>query len=174
MIVAIIAAMAEHNRGIGIEGSLPWRLPAELAIFRQRTMGHTLIMGRKTFATLKGPLPGRKMIILTRSSRLPHEGVRVANSIETALTIAEKRYDKSEVFIAGGEQDYTQVLAMNVLERIYLTIVHGSFPADAYFPNYDETAWDEVRTQTYAADEANAHAFTVRVLHKRDGSSAKV
>lgn len=170
MIVAIIAAMAEHNRGIGFEGSLPWRLPAELAIFRRRTMGHTLIMGRKTFATLKGPLPGRKMIILTRSSHLLHEGVRVANSIESALTIARKRYDESEVFIAGGEQVYAQVLAMNVLECMYLTIVHGSFPADAYFPVYDEVEWDELSTQTYAADEANESAFTVRVLHKRDGS----
>jgi len=168
MIVAIIAAIAEHSRGIGFEGNLPWRLPAELAIFRQRTMGHTLIMGRKTFATLRRPLPGRKMIILTRSSHLVHDGVRVANSIESALAIAAKRYNESEVFIAGGEQVYARVLAMNVVDRMFLTIVHGSFAADAYFPVYDEAAWDEVSTQHHAADEANAHAFTVRVLHKRD------
>lgn len=172
MMVAVIAAMAEHNRAIGFEGKLPWRLPAELAIFRQRTMGHTLIMGRKTFATLKGPLPGRKIIILTRRSHLLHDGVRVANSIESALAVAKKRYKESEVFIAGGEQVYAQVLAMNVLERMYLTIVHGTFPADAYFPAYDEAAWEEVSAQTYPADEANAHAFTVRVLHTRDGSDA--
>ena len=101
MIVSIIAAMAEDNRGIGYQGGLPWSLPAELNHFRSITLGHTLIMGRKTYESIGRPLPGRKTIVLSRSGykSVDNLGIAIAGSLPHAIQKAEAEYKETEVFI---------------------------------------------------------------------------
>jgi dihydrofolate reductase len=128
VIISLIAAMAE-NRVIGRGPNIPWDLPDDLRRFREITWGHPLIMGRKTFATLERPLPGRSTIVLTRNPVFRPAGCLVAHDLEAALRLAE---GAEEVFICGGGDLYRQ--AMHRADRIYLTVLHRDFDGDALFP----------------------------------------
>jgi dihydrofolate reductase len=128
MLITIIAAMAE-NGVIGREGRLPWHIPADLARFRDLTMGHPVIMGRRTYEGIGRPLPGRSIIVLTRSSSYRASGCLVAHSVDEALTAAE---GATEVFVAGGADIYRQFLPL--AHRIHLTLVHDTLPGDVEFP----------------------------------------
>ena len=168
MIVSIIAAMAEGNRGIGYQGALPWELPADLDHFRSVTMGHCLIMGRKTYESIGGPLPGRKTIILTRAG-LPSVdslGVEVASSIEQALRIAEGEHKETEAFIAGGGEIYSAALEMDIVHRMYLTMVHATVEADTFFPYFEASEWTERWAVYYPADVENSYSFTMILLER--------
>ena len=170
MIVSIIVAMAEGSRIIGEGGQMPWRLPADLAYFRERTMGHTLIMGRRTFDSLQGrTLPGRRIIVLTRNSDWAAEnpGVLTAGSIQEALRLAEDDHGDSEAFISGGAQIYAQALANDHVDRIYMTIVHAEIEGDTQFPLFDEAAWRLASSESRSADEKNPYAMTFQVFEKR-------
>lgn len=129
MIVSLIAAMAE-NRVIGRDGALPWHLPADLARFKALTLGHPVIMGRKTFAAIGRPLPGRLNIVLSRQPAFRPAGVLVARSLAEALQLAAGAV---EVFICGGGQLYREALPL--AERIYLTIINREYPGDTVFPD---------------------------------------
>ncbi len=134
--VSAIVAMAA-NRVIGLGNTLPWRLPPDLARFKRLTLGHTLVMGRKTYDSIGRPLPGRTTVVLTRQRDwAAPEGVRVAHSVEDAL--AQAGSDR-EVFIAGGADLYTQTQAL--WRRLYLTRIERDFPGDAFFPPVDLTRW---------------------------------
>jgi dihydrofolate reductase len=124
--ISIIAAVAQ-NGVIGAQNKLPWRLPEDLKRFKALTMGHTLVMGRKTFDSIGRALPGRKTIVVTRDRAWSHEGVAVAHSVDEALALAE-----GEVFIAGGGDLYAQTLAR--ADRLYLTQLDQPFDGDAHFP----------------------------------------
>ena len=141
MIITIIAAMAE-NRVIGKEGGMPWHLPDDLARFKAITMGHPVIMGRKTFASIGRPLPGRLNIVLTRREGFAPEGVAVARSLDEALALAGA---VGEVFICGGGEVYREALPL--ADRIHLTVVHRPFEGDTTFPeltaDFAETAREE-------------------------------
>jgi len=126
MIISIIVAMSDE-RVIGRDGKLPWSIPADLARFRSITMGHTVVMGRRTFEGIGHPLPGRRTIVLSRSAG-EIEGCQVARSLGEALQAA----DDDEIFICGGADLYREALPIS--QRIYLTIVHGSFPGEVRFP----------------------------------------
>src|SRR5665647_1651940 len=126
MIISIIVAMSDE-RVIGRDGKLPWSIPADLARFRSITMGHTVVMGRRTFEGIGHPLPGRRTIVLSRSAG-EIEGCQVARSLGEALQAA----DDDEIFICGGADLYREALPQS--QRIYLTIVHGSFPGEVRFP----------------------------------------
>lgn len=127
MIISIIAAMSE-DRVIGANGRLPWKIPADLARFRSITMGHAVLMGRKTYESIGHPLEGRKNIVLTRSlSKI--EGCQVARSLKEGIAAAE---GDEEIFICGGEQIFRE--ALPICQRIYLTIVHGKYQGEVYFP----------------------------------------
>ncbi len=128
MIISIIAAMAE-NRVIGRDGAIPWDIPDDRRRFRELTMGHPIIMGRKTFESIGRPLPGRRNIILTRLPEYRREGCCVVHSLADALAAAG---GADEVFICGGEELYR--LALPLADRIYLTVVHRCCAGDAYFP----------------------------------------
>ena len=128
MIISIIAAMAE-NRVIGRDGAIPWDIPADRQRFRELTMGHPVVMGRKTFAAIGRPLPGRENIVLTRQPACRAEGCRVAPSLELALASCA---GADEVFVCGGEDIYRQALA--VADRIYLTVIHRECAGDTFFP----------------------------------------
>ncbi len=128
MIISLIAAMAE-NRVIGRENTVPWDLPADLKRFRATTMGHPVIMGRKTFESIGGPLPGRKTVILTRSRDYRAEGSMVVHSLRDALDACA---GSSEVFICGGGEVYRE--ALSLASRIYLTVIHLEVDGDTLFP----------------------------------------
>jgi dihydrofolate reductase len=127
MIISIIAAMTE-NHVIGRDGTIPWDIPADRRRFRELTMGHPIIMGRKTFESIGKPLPGRRNIILSRQPEYRREGCCVVHFLADALTASA---GADEVFICGGEELYRQALPL--AEKIYLTIVHMECCGDAYF-----------------------------------------
>jgi dihydrofolate reductase len=170
MIVSIIAAMAEVNRGIGYQGALPWALPADLDHFRSVTMGHCLIMGRKTYEAIGGPLPGRKTIVLTRADRQDADdlGVELASSIQEAVQIADTKHGETEAFIAGGGEVYKGALALGIVERMYLTIVHAALEADVFFPYFDTSEWVERWGIYYPADAENQYSFTKTLLEREN------
>ncbi len=128
MIISIIAAMAE-NRVIGRNGRIPWDIPEDRRRFRELTMGHPVIMGRRTFEAIGHPLPGRKNIVLTRQPAFRAEGCLVANSLRSALLACG---EAAEVFICGGGELYREALPL--AEKVCLTVVHGEFQGDVVFP----------------------------------------
>src|SRR5437867_8251794 len=130
MTLSIIAAMA-RNRVIGRDNRLPWHLPADLARFKQLTMGHWLLVGRKTYDSIGRPLPGRTIVVITRNKGFTAKGVLVAYSLAEAVRMAAG----DEVFVAGGAQIYQQALPL--ARRMYLTILDQDFEGDAFFPDFD-------------------------------------
>ncbi len=137
MKLSAIVAMAA-NRVIGAGNQLPWRLPADLARFKRITLGHTLVMGRKTYESIGRPLPGRTTLVVTRQRDFAPAGVQVANSVDDALAKAQASGD-TEVFIAGGADLYAQTL--DRVQRLYLTRIDRDFPGDTWFPDVDLSGW---------------------------------
>ena len=156
MIISIIVAVDEVG-GIGIDNKIPWHLPADLKRFKTITMGHHLVMGRKTFQSLSSPLPGRKIIVLSRDADLKLEGCQTADSINTAIQMAEDAGEK-ELFIAGGAEVYQTTLLM--ADHLYLTRVHCQQKADTYFPALKDSDWTGICSQFHPADEKNQHPHT--------------
>jgi len=128
MLISIIAAMAE-NRVIGRKNEMPWDIPSELRLFRERTTGHPVIMGRKTFESIGHPLPGRTNIIISGREDYAAEGCIVVNDLQAAIAACE---GADEVFICGGEAVFRE--AMPLANRIYLTVIDEEFDGDAFFP----------------------------------------
>jgi len=164
-LIIIVAAMAE-NRVIGRDGDLPWSLPDDLRRFMRMTMGHTLVMGRRTFASLPGPLPGRTTIVLSRDPAFCADGVTVARDLPTALAAA----DDDEVYIAGGNAIYAAALPL--ADRMELTIVHAEVDGDTVFPPFDAADWRLVSDEHHPADERHPHAFSFR-RYERDRADAR-
>lgn len=138
----IIAAVSE-NRVIGKDGDIPWHHPEDLKHFKEKTTGHSVIMGRKTYFSLPEdyrPLPNRKNIVLSRSKPKLPEDVELANSLEEAWDIAEEFGDKA--FIIGGANIYEQTL--DKADKIVLTKIHEEYEGDTYFPKWEEENWQEV------------------------------
>lgn len=150
MRLSAIVAMAS-NRVIGANNQLPWRLPADLARFKKLTMGHALVMGRKTYESIGRPLPGRTMIVVTRQRDYAPEGVKVAHSVDEALALAP---GDDEIFIAGGAELYAQT--MNRLDRLYLTRIDRDFPGDTRFPEVDLSTWKLLEQELHPASAPDA------------------
>lgn len=159
MIISIIVAMDERG-GIGLKNQVPWHLPSDLRRFKTITMGHHLIVGRKTYESIGRPLPGRTMIIVTRSKDYQVAGCLTASSLFDALRIAEERRE-DEVFIGGGGTIYAQALPL--VDQIYLTRVHAEVDAQVFFPSVDFNEWKIVHQedQAQAASELPAYSFLV-------------
>ncbi|RFC33595.1 MAG: dihydrofolate reductase [Candidatus Nitrotoga sp. MKT] len=136
--LAIIVAMA-RNRTIGINNTLPWRIPADLKRFKSLTMGHHLIMGRKTFDSIGKPLPGRITVVVTRNDALKIEGCIMAHSLEEAIKACA---GDDEIFIVGGAELYA--LAMPLVDTIYLTEIRQDVAGDTHFPEFDKKLWQEL------------------------------
>jgi dihydrofolate reductase len=162
VIISLIAAMDE-KRGIGVDGHLPWHLPVDLKRFKSLTMGHHLIMGRKTYESIGRPLPGRTTIIITRNPRYQPEGCLVAHSLETALEFARLDLEE-EVFIIGGGDIFDQ--AIGIADRIYLTRVHTSLPADVHFPEISFEEWFISDSDYRPSDEKNHFPITFEILDR--------
>lgn len=142
----IIAAVAE-NRAIGKDGDIPWHIPEDLERFKQKTTGHPVIMGRKTFESLPEnfrPLPDRTNIVLTRSD-MDEEGIKVAGSMEEAYSIAEELNDKA--FIIGGASVYEQ--ALPDADEMEITEVKKEVDGDTFFPEFDREEWSEKKREAH-------------------------
>ena len=159
MTVSIIVAMGENN-AIGKDNQLLWHLPADLRHFKNKTSGHTIIMGRKTFDSVGKPLPNRRNIVVTRQD-IKIEGCEVVKSIDDALVLCR---DDEEVFIGGGAEIYK--LAMPKTDRIYLTIVHQEFDADTFFPEIDFSQWVETSHEDHEADPKNYIPYSFLTLER--------
>src|SRR3989338_2614580 len=134
IIVSIISAHSE-NRVIGKNNHLPWNFPEDLKYFKDKTRGHTVIMGRKTYESMGRSLPNRVNIIISRNPKLELPDAITTASIEDALKIAKDK-EKKEVFIIGGAEIYRQ--ALSVTDKLYITLVKGNYEGDAFFPDYSE------------------------------------
>lgn len=163
MRVSLIAAVSD-NAVIGRDNDLPWRLPRDLKRFRKLTMGHHLLLGRRTFEAIGRPLPGRTMVVLTSGTMDLTGGGYCARSLAEALDIA-RRHGETEAFIAGGEQVYRQ--ALPVVERLYLTRVHATIEGDARFPRFDMTGWREIEREFHPVSGENSVPLTFLVLERR-------
>lgn len=155
MKLSVICAVAA-NGVIGAHNQLPWRLPADLTRFKALTMGHHIVMGRKTYESLGRPLPGRVNVIVTRQPGYRAEGCVTAGSLDDAL--AHCRGDE-EVFVIGGATLFTDALGR--ADRIYLTRLHHDFPGDTVMPAWDAAAWRETAREDHAAgaDAPCAYSF---------------
>jgi dihydrofolate reductase len=163
LIISLIVAMDE-KRGIGKAGKLPWRLSSDLKRFREVTMGHHLVVGRKTFESIGRPLAGRQMIVVTRDVSYRAEGCLVVSSIPAALALAQER-GETETFVIGGAEIYAQTLEM--ADRVYLTQVHAEVNADTFFPQLNFDAWVEKESAFQLSDEKNQYSFTFKLLERK-------
>lgn len=149
--ISLIVAMTQ-NRVIGRDGDMPWRLSADLKRFKKITMGHHLIMGRKTYDSIGRPLPGRTTVVVSRSASYDHPQILAARSLDDAIQRAQSAGDE-EIFVTGGAQIYA--LALPVVDRVYLTQVHAMLDGDTFFPDVDWKAWDLLSQEDHSADNKN-------------------
>ena len=145
--LSIIAAISAKDRGIGKGGDLLWHISDDLKHFKELTIGHPIIMGRKTYDSIGKPLPGRVNIVVTRNEDFNPPGVIVFRSLEDAIEKA-KGLDKEEVFIIGGGQIYEQ--SIEKADKLYLTLIDDQKTADTFFPTYDE--FEKISREDFSGD----------------------
>jgi dihydrofolate reductase len=160
MRLSLIVAMA-RNRVIGAGGKIPWHLPGELKLFKELTMGHHIVMGRKTWESIGRLLPGRITVIVTRQRDYRVPGAIVAHSLAEAIAATG---GDEEVFVIGGAEIFREALPL--ADRIYLTTVEADVPGDTFMPQFDRSAWREQSSRSFPADERNRYTYTLAV-HER-------
>jgi dihydrofolate reductase len=159
--------MAE-NGVIGSDNGLPWRLPKDMQFFMTATMGKPVIMGRKTFESMKAPLPGRTNIVMTRAAGYERNGIVVVANFAEALKAARAQCEKDgidEIMVAGGAEIYQ--LALAVATRLYVTTVHAEIEGDTWFPDIDWSAFEEARAESFPPDDRHSHPFTISVFNRK-------
>lgn len=163
MNIVLVAAIGEQ-RQLGLNNELLWQLPGDLPRFKEMTMGAPIIMGRKTFDSIGKPLPGRTNIILTRNADFKVEGAKIATSVDEALSIAQQKQPKN-VFIIGGGEIYQLFLSKaNVLE---LTLVDDSPKADAFFPEYLDNSFENLKNSFQEMSKQSNQANGLRYHYVR-------
>ena len=158
--ISLIVAMA-RNRVIGADNKIPWHLPNELKLFKSLTMGHHIIMGRKTYESIGRLLPGRTTVIVTRQKAYAVPGAVVAHSIEDAIAACK---GDDECFVIGGADLFRETL--RVADRLYLTTVDAEPEGDVFMPQFDSAEWKESSAQAFEADEKHAFAYRLAVLDR--------
>ncbi len=158
--ISIIAALAE-NRVIGVNNTLPWRLPNDLKHFRRLTTGHAIVMGRKNYESIGKPLPERTNIVVTRNRDYRASGCLIAHSLDDALALAK---NDPEIFVIGGAEIYREALPRT--DKLYLTQVHAAVDGDTFFPEINPAGWKETARERHAADEKHAYAYSFVVLER--------
>jgi dihydrofolate reductase len=153
---SLVVAMAS-NRVIGRDNAMPWRLPADLAHFKKVTMGHPIVMGRRTYESIGRALPGRRSIVVTRNADFQAPGCIVVPSLEAAWRAAG---DADEVCVIGGTSLFEETLP--IADVIHLTEVEADVPGDTFFPEFDRSAWREKEIARHPADAR--HAYPIRIL----------
>jgi dihydrofolate reductase len=154
LVVAIDA-----QRGIGVDNKLPWHLPEDLAHFKRVTLGHPILMGRKTFDSIGRALPGRRNIVVTRNAAWSHAGVEVATSLEQAVAMI----GDEAASIIGGAQIFGE--SMDIADRLIVTEIHHSFKCDTFFPAIDPQVWRETTRETHHSD-ANGYDYAFVTYEK--------
>jgi len=149
MKISLIVAMG-LERQIGIQNRIPWHLSSDLQNFKKVTMGHTLVLGRKTFESIGKGLPGRKTIVLTRDPNFTAPNCSRAGSLEEAFELLEAA-GETELFIAGGSEVYAKALPL--VQRMYLTLVNYDGEADTFFPAYSTEGWKKTFTHNFPGTE---------------------
>ena len=153
--LALVVAVAE-NGVIGRDGDLPWRLPDELKYFKRLTVGHTLIMGRRTFESIGRPLPRRRTLVLSRDPSYEAHGVEVFAGLDDAAAAAAE----SKIFVVGGSSVYAAALPR--ADHLFWTRVHAEVDGDTRFPDVDWSAWSQVASETHEVDPRHPYAFTMQ------------
>jgi dihydrofolate reductase len=151
--VYLLAAVAA-NRIIGANGALPWRLPEDMRFFKQLTLGHPVIMGRRTWQSLKGPLPGRENIVVSRTPGYDAPGAALAQSLEAALALC---LGEPVAFIIGGSRLFEESLP--IAAGLVITEIHRDFPGDTWFPRYDRGQWRQVQREAHTAADGMRFDF---------------
>ena len=160
--LSLIVAASENNV-IGNAGDLPWRLSADLKRFKRLTMGHPIIMGRKTFESIGRLLPGRTTVIVTRQPDFQFEGAIVVGSVEAAIDAVESA---ERAFVTGGAEIYALLLPR--VSEIQLTRVHAEISGDTVLPPIDWSRWELVGTERHAADAKNNYDYSFETYHRRE------
>ena len=159
MRLSLIVAVAK-NRVIGNKNEMPWHQPADFAYFKKITIGHPIIMGRKTFESIGRPLPGRRNIVVSRNPVFRADGVEVVASLELAINACHRE----DAFVIGGATLYAEALPR--VDRVYLTEVDAAPDGDTLFPVLDKNQWREIERERREADEKNIHAMEFVVLER--------
>ena len=162
-IISIVVAMA-RNRTIGVNNTLPWRCPEDLKRFKSLTMGHHMIMGRKTFDSIGKPLPGRITVVVTRNENLHIEGCVMAHSLENA--IADCAADH-EIFIVGGAELYA--LSLPLANKLYITHVQKNVTGDAHFPEFDQAEWQELTREKRTQEMPESLEYDFVTYQRKSG-----
>jgi dihydrofolate reductase len=160
--ISIIVAMGQ-NRVIGKDNKMPWRLPADIAYFKQTTMGHPVVMGRKTYESIGKSLSGRENIILTRNCNFTAEGCRVFHEVEEVLAFATANQSE-EVFIIGGDSVYAEFFPR--ADRLYVTLIEQCFDGDAFFPAIDEQQWRLASRIKGETDAKNGYEYCFLIYER--------
>lgn len=154
----------DRNRAIGLDNRLPWKLSSDLKRFKSLTMGHCLIMGRKTFYSIGKPLPGRTSIILTKSPEFSIPGCLIAHNLSDAVALAQSR-SETEAFIIGGAQVFAA--SLSITDRIYLTSVHTIINrADVYYPELNREEWQVISSTLFLPGLGDEYMHTFEVLDR--------
>ena len=164
--ISLIVAMAQ-NRVIGLDGGMPWHISADLKFFKRATMGRPVIMGRKTYQSIGGALPGRTNIVVTRNKDFQVPDADIVHELGTALEKAKAMAEiegADEVFVIGGADIYAQ--AMSAADRIYLTEIALTPPGDAHFPELDEGGWRETSRESHDAEDQGGPAYSFVMLER--------
>jgi dihydrofolate reductase len=162
MTLLTIIVAADQDNGIGIDNTLPWRLPEDLAHFKRLTTGHAIIMGRKTFDSIGRPLPNRRNIVVTRNADWRHEGVEAVTSLDAARKLVAA---DAQAFIIGGANIYEQSLGF--ADEVVLTRVGGKFQCDAFFPVLPAGDWQETAHEEHVSADGLPYAFITMRRTKR-------
>jgi dihydrofolate reductase len=159
--ISMIAAMS-NDQVIGLNNTMPWHLPADLAWFKKNTLHKPIVMGRNTFESIGRPLPERRNIVLTRKLDRDISGCDLFDSPEGILA---DTFDEAEIMITGGAQLYRIFLPM--ADRLYLTCIDTDLQGDTHFPDYTQFQWQEIFRESHQADAKNAYPYTFIILDRR-------
>ena len=163
MNISLIAALSSNNRVIGLNGNIPWKLKGDLSRFKRLTMGHPIIMGRKTYESIGNPLPGRENIVLSRQEDYQPEGVTVFNHV--AQLLSHFNDSEEELFIIGGEKIYEAFLP--VATTLHLTFVEGDYEGDAFFPEFNADDFVGVHREFCQGEPKHRYDVLKRVVTKK-------
>ncbi len=154
--ITIIAAIG-NNHELGKDNALIWHIPADLKRFKKVTIGHTIIMGRKTFESIGRPLPNRKSVIISRNTSYQKNGCEIVHSVEEAIRWVK---DRQKVFIIGGAQIYREFMKKKIVDVLDITQVHENFEADVFFPSIDSKEWRLTSKKTVLSDQKNVPHYS--------------
>lgn len=166
MTITIVAAVAENN-AIGKDNDLIWSLPDDMEFFKEKTRGKPVIMGRKNYESIPEkyrPLPGRENIVITHKKGYSAPKCKVVNSIEEAIEYCE---GKEEICVIGGGEIYKLALEKDLIDIMYITEIHSSFDADAFFPEFDKSDWKEEILGEHGTDAKHAYSFTFKIYRRQ-------